>query len=143
MNDWPHSEFVYPEDEEQEEQREMELEARERILQSILTYLFPPKCKPSAVLLRAFALCWLIRPSWLGSNPSQDKTAKMLGVSKASFNKYVTVARTHWEGLICNGLRSNESRAKHAEFARANADKLADARRAAIKRKRNGGNDNA
>jgi hypothetical protein len=118
----------------------MKLEAREKILQSILQYLFPSKQKFSGVTKRAYAFCWLIRPSWLGSNPTQDKIAKSIGCSKAAFNKYVTAARAHWEGLICNGLRSDESRAKHAQFARDNAGVLADARRAAIKRKRENNN---
>ena len=125
---------------EEEDNEDLKYEIAAKVLNEILEYLFPAKrCSKSAVTLRVYALIYLVRNNWLGSSPTQDYVAeKILGVSKANFNKYVTQAREKWKGLIIAGLRSDESRKKFAEVARKNAPVLADARRkAAAERRKN------
>ena len=126
----PHPDFVYPDDPEENEGRE------NKVLEKILDWLFPPRAKPSVVLVRAFVLAWFIRPEWLGlgAGRNQNELAKKLDISKAALGWHVRAFRETF-GFKVGGLRSDECRAKNAEVAKRNAVLLAAARRNAANRR--------
>ena len=95
MNNDPHhtSEpsvpFVYPDDEEEQPPVESNVPAgAETVLRELIDWLFPPKAKPSAVLLRAYALAWYIQPESIKQHTSRSQRAlaDYLNVSKASLS---------------------------------------------------------
>ena len=137
MHKIPCTEFKYPEEEEEKTLQELKIEIGQKVLNDILEFLYPKRASVSAVTLRVYALIFLLRNNWLGSSPTQEDVAtKILGCSKANFNKYISQAREKWGGLVIAGLRSDESREKFAECAKRNSETLADARRKAAAERR-------
>ena len=146
MNNDPHQTsepsvpFVYPDDEGEQPPAESSVPpGAETVLRELIDWLFPPKAKPSAVLLRAYALVWYIQPESIKqqTSRSQRALADYLNVSKASLSWHITALRKRF-GFAASGARSEATRAKYAEAARQNAPKLTAARRKSAKARATG-----
>lgn len=122
----PSVDFVYPDEKETPHDKPAH---ESEVLEVLLAWLFPPKAKPHAVLLRAYALAWYVRPGFLSKDAArtQQALADHLGVSKATLSRHVNDFRREF-GFVVGGMRSEETRAKYAANAHRNADALAQSR---------------
>ena len=139
----PHEDFDYEQvfkNLDNEPDKELDWEKESLVLNSLLDFIAPPRFKKNVyggTLCRIYALLWVLRPHFFG-NPSitQTEVANLIGVSKQIFGQHVTELRNKF-GVMVNGQRTDEARQKFSEICKARADELAQARRAADKKRKN------
>lgn len=108
-------------------------EQLQRVLQAVCEWLYPPRCRPTTVALRANVFIWFLRPEWLG-NPSQVELAERLEMSKQRLGTMINKWRKTF-GFYVAGMRGDEAREKFAQHAKRHATELAAARRKAAAKK--------